>query len=107
MNTAAPSSQTAGSQSSESTTGYTQSAKAGARPLFRSRNGRMLAGVASGVARYLGIDVTFVRIAFVLITLVGGLGIPLYLASWLLIPEEDSAQSIAADFASSVQEWRS
>jgi len=67
----------------------------------------MLAGVASGIARYLGIDVTLVRIAFVLVTLIGGLGIPLYLASWLLIPDEDSAQSIAADFASSVQEWRS
>lgn len=66
----------------------------------------MLAGVASGVAQYLGIDVTLVRIAFVLITLVGGLGIPLYLASWLLIPDEDSAQSIVADFASTAQEWR-
>jgi phage shock protein PspC (stress-responsive transcriptional regulator) len=107
MNTTAPSSQTAGSQSNESATGYTQSAKAGTRPLFRSRQGRMLAGVASGVARYLGIDVTLVRIAFALITLVGGIGIPLYLASWLLIPDEDSAQSIAADFVSSVQEWRS
>jgi len=67
----------------------------------------MLAGVASGIARYLGIDVTLVRIAFVLVTLIAGLGLPLYLASWLLIPDEDSAQSIAADFASSVQEWRS
>jgi phage shock protein C len=102
MNTSAPSSQTAGTQSTQST----QSAKAGTRPLFRSRRGRMLAGVASGIAQYLGIDVTLVRIAFVLITLVGGLGIPLYLASWLLIPDEDSAQSIVADFASSVQEWR-
>ena len=102
MNTSAPSSQTAATQSNQST----QSAKAGTRPLFRSSRGRMLAGVASGVAQYLGIDVTFVRIAFVLITLVGGLGIPLYLASWLLIPDEDSAQSIVADFATSVQEWR-
>jgi len=102
MNTSAPSSQTADTQSSQ----FTQPAKAGTKPLFRSRRGRMLAGVASGVAQYLGIDVTLVRIAFVLVTLVGGLGIPLYLASWLLIPDEDSAQSIVADFASSVQEWR-
>ena len=102
MNTSAPSSQTAGSPLNQST----QSARADTRPLVRSRQGRMLAGVASGVARYLGIDVTLVRIAFVLITLVGGIGIPLYLASWLLIPDEDSAQSIVADFAGSVQEWR-
>jgi phage shock protein C len=106
MNTSAPSSQAAGPQAEQFTTGYTQSSQAGPRSLFRSRQGRMLAGVASGVARYLGIDVTLVRIAFVLITLVGGLGIPLYLASWLLIPDEDATHSIAADFASSVQEWR-
>jgi len=62
--------------------------------------------VASGVGSYLGVDVTLVRIAFVLITLVGGLGIPLYLASWLLIPDEFSRRSIATDFASDVQEWR-
>lgn len=66
----------------------------------------MLAGVASGIARYVGVDVTIVRIAFVLVTLVGGIGIPLYLASWLLIPDEDSAESIAAGFASDVQTWR-
>jgi phage shock protein C len=67
----------------------------------------MLAGVASGIARYVGVDVTIVRIAFVLVTLVGGVGIPLYLASWLLIPDEDSAQSIAAGFASDLQARRS
>ena len=106
MNTSAPSSQAAGPQSEQFTTGYTQSSQAGPRSMVRSRQGRMLAGVASGVARYLSIDVTLVRIAFALITLVGGLGIPLYLASWLLIPDEDATHSIAADFASSVQEWR-
>ncbi len=66
----------------------------------------MLAGVASGIARYAGVDVTIVRIAFVLVTLVGGIGIPLYLASWLLIPDEDSAHSIAGGFASDMQDWR-
>jgi phage shock protein PspC (stress-responsive transcriptional regulator) len=106
MNTSAPSSKAAGPHVEQFTTGQTQSAEAGPKTLFRSRQGRMLAGVASGVARYLGIDVTLVRIAFVLITLVGGIGIPLYLASWVLIPDEDSAQSIAADFASNVQDWR-
>ena len=106
MNTSVPSSPAAGPQSEQFTTGHTQSTEAGQKALFRSRQGRMLAGVASGVALYLGIDVTLVRIAFVLLTLVGGIGIPLYLASWLLIPDQDSAQSIAADFASSVQEWR-
>lgn len=106
MNTSAPSSPAAGPQSEQFTTGYKQSSQAGPRSLVRTRQGRMLAGVASGVARYAGVDVTLVRIAFAVITLVGGIGIPLYLASWLLIPDEDAAHSIAADFTSSVQEWR-
>ncbi len=63
----------------------------------------MLAGVASGLARYLGVDVMLVRIALVVLCFVGGVGVPLYLASWLLIPEEGADQSIAADFIGSMQ----
>ena len=40
----------------------------------------MLAGVAAGLARYFGVDTTIVRIVFVVLTVVGGAGIPLYLA---------------------------
>ena len=53
----------------------------------------MLAGVAAGLARYFGVDAMIVRIAFVVLTVVGGAGIPLYLAGLLLIPEEGSDQS--------------
>jgi phage shock protein PspC (stress-responsive transcriptional regulator) len=55
----------------------------------------MIAGVAAGIADYLGIDPTVVRIVFVVLTFVGGAGLPLYLAGWLLIPEADRG-SIAA-----------
>ncbi len=49
---------------------------------------RMLAGVCSGVADYLGVDATVVRVVVVLAALIGGgLGIPLYLAGWLLMPD--------------------
>lgn len=61
----------------------------------------MLAGVASGLARYLGVDVTVVRIVLVVLAAVGGAGVPLYLAGWLLIPEEGSEQSIASEFLQS------
>ncbi len=64
---------------------------------------RMLAGVAAGLARYLGVDVTIVRIAFVVLTVIGGAGIPLYLAGLLLIPEEGSDQSIASSLIESLQ----
>jgi phage shock protein PspC (stress-responsive transcriptional regulator) len=62
----------------------------------------MLAGVAAGAADYLGIDVTIVRIALVVLTFIGGAGIPLYLAGWLLIPEEGSDQSLASELLQSL-----
>ncbi len=71
--------------------------------LRRPFQDRMLAGVASGLARYFGVDVTIVRIAFVVLTIVGGAGIPLYLAGLLLIPDEGSDQSIAGSIIESLQ----
>jgi phage shock protein PspC (stress-responsive transcriptional regulator) len=73
------------------------------QPLYRPFDDRMLAGVAGGVARYFDIDVTIVRIVFAVLTVVGGVGVPLYLAGWLLIPDEDAEQSIASAFAQSLQ----
>jgi phage shock protein PspC (stress-responsive transcriptional regulator) len=71
--------------------------------LRRPFEDRMLAGVAAGLARYFGVDATIVRIAFVVLTVVGGAGIPLYLAGLLLIPEEGSDQSIAGSIIESLQ----
>jgi phage shock protein PspC (stress-responsive transcriptional regulator) len=71
--------------------------------LRRPFQDRMLAGVAAGLARYLGVDVIIVRIAFVVLTVFGGAGIPLYLAGLLLIPEEGSDQSIASSLIESLQ----
>jgi len=70
------------------------------RLLRRSVDGAMLAGVASGLAAYLDVDVTIVRIVFVLLSFLGGAAIPLYVAGWLLIPEEGSEVSIAGDLLS-------
>lgn len=67
----------------------------GRPPLRRPFGDRMLGGVAAGIARYLGVDPAIIRIAFVVLTLVGGGGIALYLAALLLIPDEGSDQSIA------------
>jgi phage shock protein PspC (stress-responsive transcriptional regulator) len=65
--------------------------------LHRFREGRMLAGVAAGLADYFGIDPTLVRIGFVGLALFGGLAVPLYLAGWLLIPEEEGGPSVAEE----------
>jgi phage shock protein C len=71
--------------------------------LRRPFQDRMLAGVSAGLARYFDVDVTIVRIAFVVLTIVGGAGIPLYLAGLLLIPDEGSDQSIAGSIIESLQ----
>lgn len=85
-------------ENTQSTTTYDRPAR---QELRRSTDDRMLAGVAGGLARYLDVDATLVRIAFVVLTVVGGAGVPLYLASWLLIPEDGADQSIAASFLDS------
>ncbi len=71
--------------------------------LRRSCTDRMLGGVAGGLARYFGVDTMMVRIAFVVLTVFGGAGIPLYLAGLLLIPDEGSDQSIAGSLIESLQ----
>jgi phage shock protein PspC (stress-responsive transcriptional regulator) len=72
------------------------------QPLSRPVDDRMLGGVAAGIARYLKVDVTVVRIIFAVLTVIGGAGVPLYLAGWLLIPEDGADQSIASEFIDSV-----
>jgi len=67
-----------------------------ARPLRRSADDRMLAGVAGGIARYLDVDVTLVRVIIAALVLLNGAGLALYVAAWLLIPEDGEDQSIAA-----------
>lgn len=63
----------------------------GPRRLTRSVDDRMIAGVCGGVARYLGVDPTLVRVGTALLTLAGGIGIAAYLVAWLLLPEEGEA----------------
>jgi phage shock protein PspC (stress-responsive transcriptional regulator) len=76
---------------SQDTTAQTQQ-------LYRPTEGRMIAGVAAGIARYLGVDVTLVRIVLVVLAFIGGAGLPLYVAGWLLMPDEGSEQSIAGEY---------
>jgi phage shock protein PspC (stress-responsive transcriptional regulator) len=56
--------------------------------LYRSRSDRLLFGVAGGMARYLDIDPSIVRIVWALLVLAGGAGFLLYVVAALVIPEE-------------------
>jgi phage shock protein C len=68
----------------------------GAKKLIRTRDGRMVAGVCSGIGEYLGADANVIRLVFALITVfTAGFGVLLYLAAWVVVPEEDEPTSIA------------
>ncbi len=58
--------------------------------IFRSREHRVIGGVAGGIATYFNFDPVLVRLAFVLLTLVNGVGALLYLVLWLIVPNEGS-----------------
>lgn len=66
------------------------------RRLSRPRDGRWLGGVSSGLGAYFDLSPAIYRIAFVALALAGGTGILLYIAAWLVIPEEGEDDSIAA-----------
>lgn len=84
------------------TTSTSQEKQPGARPLRRTLDGRILGGVASGLARHFSLDVAYVRIALVALSLLGGAGVPLYLAAWALIPAEGSGTALPGEVLSRV-----
>jgi phage shock protein C len=59
--------------------------------LMRSQNDKILAGVCGGLAAYLGIDATIVRLAFLLLIPASGLGLLVYFILAVIMPTEGSA----------------
>ncbi len=49
----------------------------------------MIGGVCGGLGAYLGIDATIVRLFFVLLAFGNGIGIPIYLLLWIVMPPDD------------------
>lgn len=68
------------------------------RLLRRPIEGRAFAGVAAGLGQRFDISPTWFRVAFVLMTVFGGIGLVLYALGWLLIPEEGSDDAIIAQW---------
>jgi phage shock protein PspC (stress-responsive transcriptional regulator) len=61
--------------------------KTSSRKLFRDTNNSYIGGVSSGLAHYLGIDATWIRLVWVLLFFGFGTGILLYILLWVLVPE--------------------
>lgn len=62
--------------------------------IVRVSEGKWFAGVATGLARWLGVDPLVVRAGFILFGIFFGMGVALYLVLWLLLPTEDGSLSI-------------
>lgn len=74
--------------------GYHYSGTDGERParkLFRDPDGKRLAGVCSGLALFLGVDVTLIRVIFLVAFICGSAGLWIYLVIWIAAPEARTA----------------
>lgn len=60
----------------------------------RSDSNRLLAGVCGGIAEFIGVDATIVRLAFVVLTVFGFSGVFIYLLAWLIMPAEGEQRSL-------------
>jgi phage shock protein C len=58
------------------------------RKLYRSTSDRKLAGVCAGLAQYFNVDATLIRVLFVVLAVLGGSGLILYLALWIIVPKQ-------------------
>ena len=71
--------------------------EAPSRRLVRVDDGRWLGGVCAGLGRYFDINPIVYRIAFAALSLAGGTGLLLYLAAYLVVPDESADESIAVE----------
>jgi phage shock protein PspC (stress-responsive transcriptional regulator) len=79
----------------QATAGSSAGGGAAHKRLTRSREDRVIGGVAGGLGRYFGVDPVFFRIGAIGLAFVGGAGVLLYLAALLLMPSEEGASAVA------------
>jgi len=56
--------------------------------LVRVREGRKIAGVCGGLAEYFDLDVTLIRVVWLVVLIIGGFGLIPYVIAWIVMPEE-------------------
>ena len=61
--------------------------------LLRRADGKLVAGVAAGLADHLGLNVLAVRVGFVVLSFFSGLGVVLYAVTWAVVPHEPAGSS--------------
>ena len=58
------------------------------KKLYKSKSNKVLAGVCGGIGEYFGVDATWIRLAWVVLSLSGGMGLIAYIIAALIIPDE-------------------
>ncbi len=58
--------------------------------LTRRTEDKIIAGVCSGLATYLDIDTVWVRLSFVILLFASGIGLPIYVILWIVMPAADN-----------------
>ncbi|WP_239115907.1 PspC domain-containing protein [Planotetraspora kaengkrachanensis] len=76
------------------------------KQLRRTRNGKVIAGVCSGVGEYIGVDPNILRVVLAVASFFGGLGVGVYAVAWILVPEEGREGSIAQDLINKNKDTR-
>ncbi len=67
------------------------------KKLYRSRVSSMIGGVCGGIAEYLEVDSTIVRLGFVLLGLYSGIGVAAYLILWIIMPYPDRGEASTSE----------
>ena len=65
--------------------------------LYRSESDRIIAGVCGGLAAYLHVDPLILRILFVVLAILNGIGVLVYLALWIVVPSAGSQATSQED----------
>jgi signal transduction histidine kinase len=76
-----------------------------AAPLRRDPARGVLAGVAAGIARRLGIDPLIVRVGFIAASFAGGFGLGIYILGWAVMPGEDGTRAPVERIAGRRETW--
>lgn len=74
--------------------------------LVRPENGRVLAGVCAGLANWIGLDVTLVRIIFLFLGFMTGSGLLIYLILWIVMPSSNDSSTTQTDWSSRAGQMR-
>jgi len=65
--------------------------------LTRSQTDKIIAGVCGGIANQLEVDPVFVRIGFLILLFASGIGFPIYMILWIVMPENGDGDEFIAD----------